>query len=241
MPVAAPPTASLDGTVFFTGFHVPKIEATITEKNPDGSLGKSISVVKETVVGRNQCDVNYPDDVLLSPRHACLEVREGRLHLRDLDSQNGTFVRQREDSELTPGDMFVVGRKLFRFATQGREEAEGGGEGTVVWSGAPKLQRGPVTAKLELIKITGEVMQEFRLEKPETTLGRAAGDLVFKDDPYMSGKHARIVAQGDRFVLQDLKSRNGVYRRIHAEIELLDGDEFFLGEQIFQVAVKVVE
>jgi len=227
--------------VFFTGFHIPKIEASITEKNPDGSTGKSISVVKETVIGRNQGDVNYPDDVLLSPRHACLEIREGKLFLRDLDSQNGVYVRQRQDSELASGDMFVLGRKLFRFATQSREEAEGGGEGTVVWSGAPKLRRGPVTAKLELIKITGEIMQEFPLEKPETTLGRATGDLVFKDDPYMSGKHARVVAQAGRFILQDLKSRNGVYRRIRKEIELLEGDEFFLGEQIFQAAVKVVE
>src|SRR2546425_3961207 len=43
------------------------------------------------------------------------------------------------------------------------------------------------------------------LGKPETTLGRSNGDLVFKNDPYMSGTHARITAQPGRFILQDLK------------------------------------
>src|SRR2546425_2920200 len=76
------------------------------------------------------------------------------------------------------------------------------------------------------------------LGKPETTLGRSNGDLVFKNDPYMSGTHARITAQPGRFILQDLKSTNGIYRRIVGEVELRDGDEFFLGEQRFRVALK---
>ena len=64
----------------------------------------------------------------------------------------------------------------------------------MMWS-VPKLQKGPLTSKLEHIKLNGEVVAEFKLDKPETTLGRTQGDLVFKDDPYMSGMHARIVAQ----------------------------------------------
>jgi pSer/pThr/pTyr-binding forkhead associated (FHA) protein len=242
MPVAVPPTASLEGTVVFTGFGTtPKIEASITEKKPDGSAGKSLPISKETAIGRSNCDVNYADDVLLSPRHASLTVREGKLYLRDLGSQNGTFVRQRQDSELTPGDIFLLGRELFRFSTQTLEEPEATPQGTLLWSGPQKTQRGPVTAKLEHIKITGEVVAEFRLEKPETTLGRTTGDLVFGDDPYMSGSHARIAAQPGRFILQDLRSRNGVYRRIRNEVELVDGDEFFMGEQLFRVEVKTVE
>ena len=108
----------------------------------------------------------------------------------------------------------------------------------MVMTGAPKLQRGPVTAKLQRIQLTGELIEEYKLEKPETTIGRNQGELVFKNDPYMSGAHARIVAQPGRFLLQDLRSRNGVYRRIRGEVELRDGDEFFLGEQLFRVGIK---
>jgi len=134
----------------------------------------------------------------------------------------------------------LLGQDLFRFTTQSLDEAErsNSGQGTVVWSGPPKLQRGPVTAKLEHILLTGEVIEEFRLENPETTLGRTNANLVFKDDHYMSGTHARIVAQPGRFVLQDLKSRNGVFRRVRNEIELEAGDEFFLGEHLFRVDIK---
>jgi predicted component of type VI protein secretion system len=129
---------------------------------------------------------------------------------------------------------------LFRFTTQSLDEAEhvAAGKGTVDWAGAPKLQRGPVTAKLEHILLSGEVIEEFRLDKPETTLGRTNANLAFKDDPYMSGTHARIVAQPGRFILQDLRSRNGVFHRVRNEVELKDGDEFFLGEHLFRVEIR---
>ena len=230
----------MEGTVVFSGLRAaPRIEARISEKKPDGTMGRTVVVAKEMLIGREGCELSYSQDMLLSPRHASVAVREGKLVLKDLNSQNGSFIRQRQDSELTPGDVFLLGRELFRFTTQSLDESlsKEPSEGTVMWS-VPKLQKGPLTAKLEHIKLNGEVVAEFRLDKPETTLGRTTGDLVFKDDPYMSGSHARIVAQPGRFVLQDLRSRNGVYRRVRKEIELVDGDEFFMGEQLFRVDLK---
>jgi pSer/pThr/pTyr-binding forkhead associated (FHA) protein len=37
-----------------------------------------------------------------------------------------------------------------------------------------------------------------------------------------------------------LRSRNGVFRRIRKEVELDDGDEFFLGEHIFRVQIRQI-
>jgi pSer/pThr/pTyr-binding forkhead associated (FHA) protein len=222
---------------------VAQVVAKVSEKKPDGSLGKTLSIMKETIIGRENCDLNYPHDLLLSPRHASIALRDDKLMLRDLGSQNGSYVRQRLDTELSPGDIFLLGRELFRFTTQSLDEAlnKNAAQGTVMWSGPPKLQKGPISAKLEHIKLNGEVVAEFKLEKPETTLGRSTGDLIFKEDPYMSGTHARIVTQPGRFVLQDLRSRNGVYRRVRNEVELADGDEFFMGEQLFRVEVKAAD
>jgi len=226
--------------VVFTGFRTATIEASISEKKADGSTGKTVQIVKETTIGRENCDLNYPNDPLLSPRHASVRVREGKLCLKDLNSRNGTFVRQREDSELMAGDVFLIGRELFRITTQSLDEPmpPGSAQATMVMSGAPRLQKGPITAKLERIQLNGDVIEEFKLEKSETTIGRVNGDLVFKDDLYMSGTHARIVAQPGRFLLQDLRSRNGIYRKLRGEAELTDGDEFFLGEQLFHVEIK---
>jgi len=224
----------------FDGFRTPSIEAQITEKKHDGSWGNPLQIVGGISIGRTNCEINFPDDPRLSDRHALLSNREGKLLLEDFGSPSGTFIKQRQDSELVPGDVFLLGQDLFRFTTQSLDEAENAnaGQGTVTWAGPPKLQRGPVTAKLEHILLTGEVIEEFRLEKPETTLGRTNANLVFKDDHYMSGTHARIVAQPGRFILQDLRSRNGVFRRVRNEIELEDGDEFFLGEHLFRVEIK---
>lgn len=224
----------------FPGFGAAQIEASFFEVKQDGTVGKAVEIAKEVFIGRENCDASYPSDALLSARHASLAIRSGKLFLKDLESQNGTYVKLREDVELKPGDVFLLGRELFRFTTQSLDEAQAQAspQGTVVMAGAPKLQRGPITAKLEHIQLTGEVIDEFRLDKPETSLGRTNGDLIFKNDPYMSGTHARIVAQPGRFILKDLKSTNGIYRRIRGEVELRDGDEFFLGEQRFRTEVK---
>jgi pSer/pThr/pTyr-binding forkhead associated (FHA) protein len=240
-PAVPTPVPNLQGTQVFAGLHVTKIDASIVEIKADDSPGKTTRVVKETFIGRGTCDLSYPHDALLSLRHASLSKREGKLVLRDLESQNGTFLKQRKDVELAAGDVFVLGRELFRFATQRLDESPQNVMGTAVMSGAPKLQQGPITAKLEHIQLSGEVIKEYSLEKPETTIGRTTGDLIFGEDPYMSGTHARIVAQPGRFILQDLKSRNGIYRRIRDNVTLQDGDEFFLGEERFRVDIKVIE
>jgi len=228
--------------VVFTGLHVPQIEASITEVKSDGTTGATTEITKEIFIGSGDCDLRYPADALLAPRHASLAVKEAKLLLKDLGTPNGTFIKQRQDSELKAGDVFLIGRTLFRITIQSMDETanyQGSAQGTMVLKAPPKLTRGPVTAKLEQIQLTGEVIQEFSLDKPETTLGRVSGDLVFGQDPYMSGTHARILAQPGRFLLQDMKSRNGVYRRIRVQVELGDGDEFFLGEQLFRIAVKI--
>jgi pSer/pThr/pTyr-binding forkhead associated (FHA) protein len=224
----------------FDGLRTASIEAQIIEKKHDGSWGDPLQIVGGVSIGRANCDINFPDDPRLSDRHALLSNREGKLLLEDFGSPSGTFIKQRQDSELVPGDVFLLGQDLFRFTTQSLDEAENAnaGQATVAWAGPPKLVRGPVTAKLEHIQLTGEVIEEFRLEKPETTLGRTNANLVFKDDHYMSGTHARIAAQPGRFILQDLRSRNGIFRRVRNEIELEDGDEFFLGEHLFRVEIK---
>lgn len=236
-----PPAEAAQGTRVFPGLRVPRIAAQIIEVKADDSPGKTLRIVKETIIGRGTCDASYPEDALLSLRHAAIHKGEGKIYLKDLESQNGTFIKQRQDTELIPGDVFVIGRALFRIAVERMDESPASAQGTLVMAGAPKLQPGPITAKLEHIQLSGEVIETFSLDKPQTTIGRTTGDLVFAHDPYMSGTHARIVAQPGRFILQDLKSRNGIYRRIHGEVSLQDGDEFFLGEHRFRVEIKTLE
>jgi pSer/pThr/pTyr-binding forkhead associated (FHA) protein len=79
----------------------------------------------------------------------------------------------------------------------------------------------------------GEKGEAFDL-RAETIIGRVQGDITFAHDGFMSGRHARIVQDGDDFVLHDEGSRNGVFVRIKKEVRLEPGDYILIGRQLFQ-------
>jgi pSer/pThr/pTyr-binding forkhead associated (FHA) protein len=69
----------------------------------------------ETFIGRVDGDVIFPHDGFMSSRHARVIERGGRYFLCDQNSRNGTFIRIDREAELKAGDMFLVGKQLFRF------------------------------------------------------------------------------------------------------------------------------
>jgi DNA-binding winged helix-turn-helix (wHTH) protein len=69
----------------------------------------------------------------------------------------------------------------------------------------------------------------------ENVIGRDPGVAVRIDAPGVSRRHARILAEGGRFTLEDLGSKNGTYRnekRLSPSAELADGDEIRLGQTL---------
>ena len=128
--------------------------------------------------------------------------------MQDLDSVNGTFIRIREPHELEPADRFILGGQLFEF------EAD------------------PAT----LIRIggDGERAEEW-VFGARIVIGREVGDIVFGDDPLMSGSHASISAGADgNAVLEDDSSSNGVYVMLRRPHELEDGDFISAGKQVMK-------
>ncbi len=98
------------------------------------------------------------------------------------------------------------------------------------------LQMRPVTAmpRLRLIQEGGGEGEIYKLDQEETLIGRNTGDIRFPHDGYMSGKHARIIRRGERFILVDESSRNGTFKRIDGEAELKAGDIILIGKQLFR-------
>jgi hypothetical protein len=81
-----------------------------------GQVGEIHAIERaETVIGRVDGDLIFPHDGYMSGRHAVITERDGRYLLVDQSSRNGTFVRIKGEVELQPGDMFLVGKQLFRF------------------------------------------------------------------------------------------------------------------------------
>jgi len=72
----------------------------------------------------------------------------------------------------------------------------------------------------------------FPLGPGESVLGRDEDVAVCIDVPGVSRRHARIVADGTRFTLEDMGSKNGTFwrgQRLDGPVELRDGDRFDLG------------
>jgi pSer/pThr/pTyr-binding forkhead associated (FHA) protein len=69
----------------------------------------------DIVLGRETADLVFSDDEFMSRRHAQVSFRNGRGHLEDLGSSNGTFLRLRGPHGLISGDLIRLGDELLRF------------------------------------------------------------------------------------------------------------------------------
>ena len=66
-------------------------------------------------VGREGCDMNFPNDPYMSTRHARVEqTPQGGFVLLDTGSKNGTYLSIRGERELNHGDYLFIGRELLR-------------------------------------------------------------------------------------------------------------------------------
>jgi DNA-binding winged helix-turn-helix (wHTH) protein len=81
----------------------------------------------------------------------------------------------------------------------------------------------------------------FPLGEGENLLGRGEEATVRIDVGGVSRRHARIVAEGGRFTLEDLGSKNGTHlreRRLEGPATLADGDTFRLGRTTLTFSVR---
>ncbi len=108
-PVAfpAPPAPSAAPETIAQEDLVPRARVVTIAK--DGGEGASYAVGETLDLGRTEGEVVIPDDRYLSPRHARISRRAGRLYLRDLGSTNGLFLRLRTPPPAAFGGVLGAG------------------------------------------------------------------------------------------------------------------------------------
>jgi pSer/pThr/pTyr-binding forkhead associated (FHA) protein len=80
------------------------------------------------------------------------------------------------------------------------------------------------------ITSSAETDREFPLTAEETLIGQSAEcGVALTFDRFVSPEHACIRRDGDRHVLEDRGSRNGVYVRLEGPVELRAGMEILIG------------
>jgi pSer/pThr/pTyr-binding forkhead associated (FHA) protein len=196
---------------------------------PDGSAGGEFTLFgADLELGRGVAPI-FDADPYLSPEHVRFHHDGDHLFIEDAGSLNGTYVRISQH-DLVDGDVFRMGQELLRFNLIGGPRADE--QGTEV-TGSPNPG---FWGRLSLIVGRNRDGSAFPLYGEETVLGRERGDILFYDDGYVSGVHARIVrAPTGEVELLDLDSSNGTYIRIKERTRIDYGSMLVLGQQLFRV------
>ncbi len=106
--------ADPEGTYFYSS---PKFNSSfrISQVLVDGAMGMTVCARGSAlVVGREGCDLNFPSDPYVSPKHCTVEAAGGKFRLTDHETVNGTYVRIKSETRLGQGDYIAIGRKLMR-------------------------------------------------------------------------------------------------------------------------------
>ena len=229
---AVPPETLNARTQFFGQLQVPG-KAKLILIRGEGVEGLSYQLnAEQHVVGRNG-QLVFPDDPFVSPRHANLFYRGGKLVVRDEGSLNGVFWRVRGTVDITPGDFFLAGEQLFRVDGAPKMNDAPGPDGTYFYS-SPKHQ-----SPFRIVQILqgGSPGMTVCARAAGLQIGREGGDLNFPGDLYMSASHCKLEESGGKLALTDLNSRNGTYVRLKTEKELAHGDYLFIGRKLLRVEI----
>jgi pSer/pThr/pTyr-binding forkhead associated (FHA) protein len=65
-------------------------------------------------IGQQGCDLNFPDDPRMAPRHLELHLRPQGLQVKESGASSGIFVRISKPTPLQNGDEIMAGEELFR-------------------------------------------------------------------------------------------------------------------------------
>lgn len=223
--------------------------AQISLKRPVAGYLISVSSVdgRETVkvplydgkntLGRESCDISFPEDDLLSPTHVIIQVKDKTVNLDCQVSRNGSYVRMTDQEKLEHGDLFRLGQQLLRFEELEKFEplVKPEEEGTQVL-GSPAGPR--AWGRLTQVVTEQESGSSFLLASENVFLGRERGNITFPGDRYISGTHAVVARRSDGTFLRDVGSSNGTYIRVKSERTITSGQYFLAGRQLFKLFVS---
>lgn len=225
--LAPPPNAALAATALAAAVTPPR--GTLVLIRPDGSEGDSVPLGDTTSVGRQAGGV-FAADLYLSPRHATFVFENNQLLVRDEDSLNGIYLRVDRDVpiELREGSIFRIGQELIRFNVIVPTPV--GPDGVEVM-GSPNPG---YVGRLSLVIGRSTTGNSFAIPPQGVHLGRERGDLIFPEDGYVSGLHARIHGEHGRVFLTDVGSSNGTFIRVTGRQAIRSGDLILMGQQLFR-------
>ncbi len=90
------------------------------------------------------------------------------------------------------------------------------------------------------LKYKLKVLKTFETDKDKIAIGRLKSSDIHINDPAVSKKHARIIKTEGNYLVEDLKSTNGIYLnkvRVFSKY-LKDNDVITIGKYSLEVNIK---
>jgi hypothetical protein len=203
----------------------------------DGSDGDGYPLTGEWVeIGRQSAHLSF-DDRYLATSHARFElVPGGGCRVVPMDPLNGVYRKIRGPHMITDGTHILIGREMLRFDLVSDPERQVSPlvRFGVTMFGSPA--RAP-WGRLSQVLANGGLRDVRHLHGSEVVLGREEGDVVFRDDEFLSRRHAVLRWQNGGCVLDDLRSSNGTFIRLRGPQPLEHGDILRMGDQMFRIEV----
>ncbi len=189
-------------------------------------------------IGRTEKNARFPELNSMAVKHMRIGTDGSRIVIEDLGSINGVYLKLNRFYELKDGQRFRVGSQVIEFQ---KAEPLPPAEPLVSEDGEGFWSRNiDAAAFLVFIRMDGKPGLRLPITRPDVTiLGREprAGrpvDIALTNDEWASGQHAQIRRDGDRFLLEDLGSRNGTFIQISGQTEILAGDVMLVGRVLLR-------
>jgi len=204
--------------------------------NRDGSDGQRFPLVGEyLIVGRIGADIEFSEDRFLARQHARIErATDGTVKVHPMDVLNGVFRKADSPIDLADGTTILVGREVLRFERVEGEESKVQPlvrHGVALFGSPPREPWGRLIAIIP----SGGYRDVRHLSEKEIVLGREEGDIVFRDDAFMSRRHAALTWDGKKAQVTDLGSSNGTFVRLSGPASIKHGDHVRMGDQLLRI------
>jgi pSer/pThr/pTyr-binding forkhead associated (FHA) protein len=187
-------------------------------------------------LGRSQGSAHFPFLSSMATRHVRFSYDGPQLRAEDLGSLNGVYLKITAPTELRDGTRFRVGSQVIEFRAA---EPPDPVEPARSPDGEEFLSADvPCLAWLVLIRPDNEPGLRFPITRPEITrIGREGrvADIALPKAEWVSSQHAQIRAEGGRFLLEDLNSRNGTFVQLREPTPLRSGDVLLVGRAFLRV------
>lgn len=184
-------------------------------------------------VGRSKGAILFPDDPFISPLHATLSIRDGKLYVRDESSTSGVYVSITGTETIPANGTFCTGLRLFRFVGA-VEPAEPWNKVDVLVYGAT-VPNGQVHYAVEEVMLGDRGGRCLLSPGPVLTVGQGRCDFSYPNDEGLAPRHCEISPLPDGAMIRDLSGGLGTYVRVTGERPIKAGDRLRIGQQTLQV------